>query len=158
MSGQIVKPLLIISHTPSPNTQALSEAVLRGALHQMEGGLKVVQRSPFETCAEDVLAAAAVILGTTENFGYMAGATKDFFDRCYNDLLGKTDALPYAIYIRAGLDGTGTEKAISGICSALKWKEVQAPLLCQGAYQEKFEEGCETLGATMIAGLSAGIF
>ena len=152
------KTLLIISHTPSANTQALSKAVIRGAQSQAGEDLKIVQLSPLATQASDVLNARGIILGTTENFGYMAGATKDFFDRCYYDLLDKTDALPYAIYIRAGLDGTGTKKAMTGICGALKWKEVQAPLICRGGYQNTFEQDCEQLGAAIAAGLSAGIF
>lgn len=150
--------LLIISHTPSPNTQLLNDAVIRGALGQIGVDLNIIHLSPFETTANDVLKARAVIFGTTENFGYMAGASKDFFDRCYYDLLGKTDGLPYAVYIRAGLDGTGTQKAIDGICGALKWKEVQTPLICQGKYQSSFEKDCERLGATMAAGLDAGIY
>ena len=150
--------LLIISHQPSPNTKTLAQAVQRGALSQAGDTLRIVQRSPFDTRASDVLSASGLIIGTTENFGYMAGATKDFFDRCYYDLLEKTDALPYAVYIRAGLDGTGTKRAISGICSALHWKEVQASMVCKGAYQDQFEADCEQLGAAMAAGISAGIF
>lgn len=131
---------------------------MRGALSQSGSKFNIVCLSPFDTTAADVLNARGIILGTTENFGYMAGATKDFFDRCYYDLLDKTDALSYAVYIRAGLDGTGTRKAITGICGALKWREVQAPLVCHGEYQNKFEDGCEQLGAAMAAGLGAGIF
>jgi len=154
----MVKTLLIITHAPSVNTRALRAALLRGALEQGGDVVQVKQLSPFDASAEDVLAAQGLILGTTENFGYMAGATKDFFDRCYYGMLDHSDALPYAMYIRAGLDGTGTRKAITGICNALKWKAVQAPLVLQGEYQASFKPQCEALGAAMAAGLEAGIF
>ncbi len=150
--------LLLISHTPSENTRTLSEAVLRGALSQTGSGLNIMRVTPFSAQAKDVLSARGLIIGTTENFGYMAGATKDFFDRCYYDLLDKTDALPYAVYIRAGLDGTGTKNALDGICGALKWKAVQEPLICKGEYRPSFEQDCEQLGAAMAAGIGAGIF
>jgi multimeric flavodoxin WrbA len=150
--------LLIITHAPSPNTKALSAALLKGALDHAGDTLEVKCISPFDATPDDVLQARGLILGTTENFGYMAGATKDFFDRCYYELLGKTDALPYAVYIRAGLDGTGATTAISSICKGLKWKPVQAPLILQGKYQHNFEQDCAALGAAMAAGLSAGIF
>jgi multimeric flavodoxin WrbA len=150
--------LLIISHAPSPNTKALRAALLGGAHEHADATLKVKCVSPFDATSDDVLKARGIILGTTENFGYMAGATKDFFDRCYYDLLGKTDAFPYCVYIRAGLDGTGATNAISSICKGLNWKQVQAPLVLQGKYKNSFEQQCEALGAAMAAGLCAGIF
>ena len=75
--------------------------------------------SPFDVSAADVSEAAAVIIGTTENIGYMAETAKDMFDRCYNDWLDSTDAKPVAIYIRAGLDGCN-QKRIDFICGGLK--------------------------------------
>jgi len=150
--------LLIIAHTPSSNTGSLSAALLRGAHEHADATLEVKCISPFEATSDDVLKARGVILGTTENFGYMAGATKDFFDRCYYELLGKTDALPYSVFIRAGLDGTGATNAIGSICKGLNWKQVQAPMVLRGKYKSSFEQECEALGATMAAGLGAGIF
>jgi NAD(P)H-dependent FMN reductase len=150
--------LLIITHAPSPNTRALRDALILGAQSQAGETLELKCMSPFDVTSEDVLNAQGLILGTTENFGYMAGATKDFFDRCYYDVIDQTAALPYAVYIRAGLDGTGATNAISNICSGLKWKQVQAPLVLQGKYQYDFEQQCEVLGAAMAAGLSAGVF
>ena len=60
---------------------------------------------------QDVLTANAVIIGTTENFGYMSGLIKDFFERIYYPCLEKTQALPWALYVRAGKDGAGALRA-----------------------------------------------
>jgi hypothetical protein len=150
------KRLLIVAHAPSENTVALRAAVQRGA--QSEAGIDVTVIPPLQAGPDDVLASQAVILGTTENLGYMSGALKDFFDRSYNALLEKTQGLPCALYIRAGSDGTGTRRGVETILTGLRWRAVQEPLLCKGPWQPAFVTQCEELGAAIAAGLSAGIF
>lgn len=152
------KRLLIVAHVPSPNTQALLDAVLRGARHPEVSGVTVRHVAPLAAGPEEVLAADAVILGTTENLGYMSGALKDFFDRSYYPILEKTQGLPYALYIRAGHDGTGTRRGVETIATGLRWRAVREPLICRGAFQESFITECEELGTLMAAGLEAGIF
>ena len=152
------KHLLIIAHVPSPNTTALRDAVLRGATSEEIEGVEARALTPFETQPDDVLWADALILGTTENLGYMSGALKDFFDRCYYPVIEETEGLPFACYIRAGLDGTGTKRAIESITGGLKWKPVQEIMICHGEWDEAFIDQCEELGMAMAAGLEAGIF
>lgn len=152
------KRLLVVAHTPSPNTRALTDAVLRGARHEDIGGIQVRHIPPLEAEPDDVRRADAIILGTTENFGYMSGALKDFFDRIYYPCLEETEGLPYALFIRAGLDGLGTRTAVERIVTGLKWRPVQDALILQGQYQEDFVTQCEELGMTIAAGLEAGIF
>jgi len=152
------KRLLLVAHAPSPNTRRLCEAVLLGARAAGADGIETLRIAPLEAGPDDVLAAQAVILGTTENLGYMSGALKDFFDRIYYPCLEKTRGLPYAAYIRAGQDGTGTRRAIESIATGLRWRAVQAPLVCRGAFDEAFVGRCEELGAAMAAGLDAGVF
>ena len=152
------KNLLIIAHAPSANTQQLRDAVLKGASHPDIENVEVVMRAPLETQPEDIIAADAIILGTTENFGYMAGLVKDVFDRCYYPCLEHTEGMPFAFYIRAGLDGTGTRKAIESITHGLRWKLGQEPLLFKGSWDEAFLAQCEELGMSMAAGLEAGVF
>lgn len=154
----MTKTLLIIAHTPSPNTIALREAAVAGASDPAVGDVSVRHLSPFDVQVEDVQTADAVIIGTTENIGYMAGATKDMFDRCYNDWLGHTDALPVALYIRAGLDGTATKRALISICGAQKWRLMAEPLILHGAWQEAYPEQVKELAMGCAAGLDAGIF
>jgi multimeric flavodoxin WrbA len=151
------KNLLIVAHNPSPNTQKLVEAALRGAQHEDIEGVTVRHVPPLQAVADDVLWADAIILGTTENFGYMSGALKDFFDRIYYPCLEQTEAMPFATYIRAGLDGTGTRIAIGKITSGLKWKPVQESIILHGEYRDEFEDQCEQLGMLMAASLEAGI-
>ncbi len=151
------KHLLIVAHNPSPNTQKLVEATLRGARHEDIGGVEVKHIPPLQATADDVLWADAIILGTTENFGYMSGALKDFFDRIYYPCLEQTEAMPFAAYIRAGLDGTGTKVAIGKITTGLRWKLVQESMILHGDYRAEFETQCEELGMLMAASLESGI-
>lgn len=151
------KQLLLIAHAPSPNTKKLADAVLRGARHPEIEAVDVRHVPPLEAGPDDVLAADAVILGTPENLAYMSGALKDFFDRSYPTLLDKTQGLPYALYIRAGNDGSGTQRAVETIVTGLRWRAVQAALICRGEFQEAFVDQCEELGMSMAAGLEAGI-
>jgi len=152
------KQLLIVAHAPSPNTQALVNALLKGTQHPDIKGVTSHWLPPLEATPEDVLAADAIILGTTENLGYMSGALKDFFDRCYYPVLEKKQGLPCALYIRAGSDGTGTRRAIESIVTGLRWNWVQKPLTLKGEWQNNFLERVETLGLTLAAGLENGIF
>ncbi len=152
------KRLLIVAHVPSPNTVALCDAVVRGARGAGADTVDILAQSPFDTQPEHVLNAGAVVLGTTENLGYMSGALKDFFDRCYYPCLDHTQGLAYALYIRAGQDGTGTRRGVETIVTGLRWRAVQDPLICRGEYRDEFVPQCEELGMYMAAGLDAGIF
>lgn len=156
-SVSMSKKLLIICHTPSKNTQSLADAILKGA-KTPNFDIKALCISPFQADSKHVQNADAIILGTTENFGYMSGAMKDFFDRIYYPCLENTQGTPYSLVVRAGIDGTGTINAVQKIIAGLKWTPMQAPLLCKGAYSVKFEEQCEELGLTIAAGLDAGIY
>lgn len=151
------KKLLIVAHAPSPNTLKLREAVEKGACHGDIENVDVKVLAPLDAGPDDVLDCHAIILGTTENLGYMSGALKDFFDRSYYPCLEKTQGLPFAYYIRAGHDGTGTQRAIESITTGLRWKRIQEPLLCRGEFQEAFPEQCQELGLYVAASLDAGL-
>jgi multimeric flavodoxin WrbA len=82
------------------------EAVKRGVA---DAGEDVELRAlpALDAGVDDLLWAHGLLIGTPEHFGYMAGAIKDFFDRTFYPVQGRVDALPYAIFISAGNDGTG---------------------------------------------------
>ncbi len=153
-----MRNLLIVSHSPSPNAQALTDAVENGARHEDIENIEIRVCPPLQAVADDVLWANGIILGTTENFGYMSGAMKDFFDRIYYPCLEKTQGLPYALFVKAGLDGQGAKTSIERIVTGLKWKQVQQTIICKGEFRSEFLQDCEELGMTMAAGLEAGIF
>ncbi len=153
-----MKRLLVVSHAPSPNTRRLTEAVMRGVAGAAAGVVAADCRSPFDAGVEDFRSASAVILGTTENFGYMSGALKDCFDRIYRDCLEHTEGMPYALFVRGGTDGTGARASVERIVGGLRWRPVQEPLVMRGDWQEQWLESVEELGAAMAAGLDAGVF
>lgn len=155
------RKLLIVAHTPSPNTVTLARSLLDGAEDPNIERVDVRLASPFDCTHEDVLDSDAVILFTTENFGYMSGALKDFFERIYYPCLEQEKsnaAKPYALVIRAGLDGTGTHIAVHKITSGLKWREIQPTTLCKGEYNPIFEQQCRELGMTVAASLDNDLY
>ncbi len=152
------KSLLIVCNTPSANTQALADATVAGASHHDIENVDVVFRSALQATSDDVLNCDGIIIGTTENFGYMSGLIKDFFERIYYPCIEHTEGLPYALYIRAGIDGQGTLTGVQKIITGLRWRPVQEPIVLQGDYQDEFTKQCEELGMSVAAGLDANIF
>lgn len=150
------KTLLIVYHAPSPNTQKLVEAMQRAASEVIEdvniSAVPALSCQPAETLKAD-----AILLFTTENLGYMSGGMKDFFDRNYYPCLEEKQGTPVVAVIRAGHDGTGTERALKTILTGLKWRWVQEPLICRGDWQEGFVDQCEELSQAFAASLEMGI-
>ena len=136
----------------------MAQAVIRGANRKDIEDVEVRVRDALEATQHDVLWADGYIFGTPENFGYMSGALKYFFDRVYYPCLDKISGRPYALFIRAGNDGSGALASISRIVTGLAIREVQDPVLIAGEFDETRLAECEELGMTMAAGLEAGIF
>ncbi len=153
-----MQTLLIVSNLPSPNTKKLVDAVVKGAKHQDVDSINVRFLEPLEACADDVLDSQAVIIGTTENFGYMSGQIKDFFERIYYPCLEKTQGLPYALFVKGGQDGTGARNSVEKIITGLRWRQVQETLIMKGEFQQQWLNLCEEFGLYMSAGLEANIF
>lgn len=152
------KSLLIVAHAPSGNTDLMVKALCSGAREIQSDQLIVRRQAALSTTAQDVLSSDAIILFTPENLGYMSGALKDFFDRIYYPVLEQKQGLPCAVVVRAGHDGTGTQKAIADILAGLRWRQVQAPLVCRGVWQDGFIVSCEELGKTLALGVAEGVF
>lgn len=152
-----MKQLLIIANAPSPNTRQLRDAAAHGAQHPDLEQTCCVVKDPLTAGPEDVMACDAILLGTTENLGYMSGALKDFFDRSYYPVIDKKQGLPCALYIRAGHDGTGTQRAVERIVSGLRWRWVQAPLILRGEWQPTFTNQAEELSMALAFSVESGI-
>ena len=136
----------------------MAEAVIAGAKHPDVTDVDVRVRSALEASTDDLLWCDGFILGTPENFGYMSGAMQYFLDRVFYPVEGKVDGKPFAIFVRAGNDGTGAISSMRRILTGLSVREVQEPVLIAGEFDESRLSECEELGLTMAAGLEAGVF
>ena len=118
----------------------------------------------------DVLGADGYLFATPENLGAISGLVKDFFDRTYYAVLDRIVGRPFAVVICAGSDGENAARQIVRIATGWRLKAVAPPLIVcthaqtPDAILRAKEIGtddlarCEKLGATIAAGLAAGIF
>lgn len=150
------KRLLIVYHSQSGNTGQLADAVHRGAVRIAE--VDTVIKRAFAAGTDELLACDALLLGTPENFGYMSGALKDFFDRTYYSCEGKLTGLPYAVFVSAGNDGTGAVREIGRIANGYGWKTVAEALIVRKGIGPDDLLRAEELGEAIAAGLAMGIF
>ena len=150
--------LLVVFHSRSGGTQALTDAVVTGATDDAIEGVDVVVQRAVDTTPDDVRACNAIIIGTPENFGYMSGALKDFFDRVFYEVIDDTPGLPYALFVKAGTDGEGAVRSIERLTTGLRWKAIAPPVVVTGDVTPDDLDRCVELGATMAAGLEAGMF
>ena len=136
----------------------MADAVIAGANSTEVDGVEVRVKPALEADADDLLWCDGFVLGTPENFGYMSGAMKVFLDRSYCPCEGKIIGKPYALFVRAGNDGSGAISSMQRILSGLAVREVQAPVLIAGEFDASRLAECEELGLTRAAGLEAGVF
>jgi multimeric flavodoxin WrbA len=150
--------LLIVYHSQSGRTEAMARAVWGGACDPLIESVDVRFLRAAAAGPDDLLWAHGLLLGTPENFGYMSGAMKDFFDRTFYPVEGRIQSLPYAAFVSAGNDGTGAIRAIRRIANGYPLKEVQEPLIARGDVTPDVLERCKELGLTLAAGLEASVF
>lgn len=148
--------LLIVYHSQTGHTQAMVEAAVRGAVGETALELRVLRAS--QAVVADLLWTDTLLLATPENFGYMAGALKDFFDRTFYPCQGLIQGLPYAVMVSAGNDGRGAVAAIERIARGYPFKPVAEPLIARGELTAEHLAECEQLGAALAAGTLMGIF
>ena len=153
-----MRHLLIVYHSSSGRTAELAEAVAAGARDPAVEDVETRMLRARDAGANDLLWAHGLLLGTPENFGYMSGALKDFFDRTFYPVEGRLQPLPYAAFISAGNDGTGALRAIRRIVGGYPFIEVQAPVIIVGDVTAAARERCRELGLTLAAGLEAGVY
>lgn len=136
----------------------MADAVIRGASHPDIENVELRVRDALEATADDLLWCDGFILGTPENFGYMSGAMKYFLDRVFYACENKVAGKPYALFVRAGNDGSGAISSINRILTGLAVRQVREPVLIAGEFDDSRLAECEELGMLLAAGLENDIF
>ncbi len=152
-----VTVLLVYGGQPGGRTERLCTAALAG-LKAAGEAFEVRERPALQATIDDLLWAQGILLATPEHFGYMSGALKHFFDRTFYPVEGRTEGRPYGLMVSAGNDGTGTVAAVERIVTGYRWRAVAPPVVVVGEPDAAALARCEELGATLVAGLEAGVF
>lgn len=148
--------ILIVYHSQTGHTKLMADAVCDGAKSIED--VEVVLKKAAEATLDDLLTCSGLAVGTPENFGYMSGMIKDFFDRTYGPAQDKVFRKPFVVFISAGNDGSGALRAIERIALGYKFKTVFQPVIAQGNITENILEQCRELGATLAGGCAMGIY
>ena len=151
--------ILVVYHSQTGNTEKMAKVVAEGAasIENTEVTLKLAA----DASLEDLLTCDGIAIGTPENFGYMSGAIKDFFDRTFYPAEGKVFRKPYVVFICAGNDGTGALNSIERIALGYQFKKVYAPVIArktEGGITDEVLDRCRELGQTIAGGIEAGIY
>jgi hypothetical protein len=154
-----MKRLLIVWHTQFGGTGQMAAAAIAGA--RSVPGVETIARHAHEADVADVLAADALLLGCSENFGGMAGMLKDFLERVYYPCEGKVDGRAWSHFVCCGNDGTGAIRGLERVATGLRLRRVHPGVLWRGGRTDAAQVvpddvlvQCRELGATMAAGLA----
>ena len=148
--------ILIVYHSQTGHTEKMAMAVAEGA--RAIEHTEVVLKKAGEATLEDLLTCSGLAIGTPENFGYMSGMIKDFFDRTFYEAQDKVFRKPYVVFISAGNDGSGALTAIERIAAGYKFKRVFPPVIAKGKVTEEDLDKCRELGGTLAGGCEMGIY
>ena len=160
-----MKKLLIVWHSMTGGSEALARAACAGA-----EDVEVQLLHADVAGAADMLAADGYLFVFPENLAAISGVMKAFFDRCYYPCLGRIEGRAYAVIVCAGSDGSNAVRQTERIATGWRLKKVadsiiicthaQTPeaILAAKSIPEADLVRARELGATLVAGLSLGVF
>lgn len=158
-----MKRLLIVYHTQFGATLQMAQSARDGA--QSIDSVDTRFMRAADAGVADLLEADALIIATSENFGGMAGIVKDFLERTYYPCEGRLEGRPYALIVCAGTDGTGAVRDVERVATGLRLREIAPALIYKSGVTAQqvivpadMLERCKDLGATLAAGVDAGIY
>ena len=171
----LMRHILVVHHSASGGTRQLVTAFCEHASDT--GGVQVLTRSASVVSAADVRNADALIIATPENFGYMAGSVKEFFDRVFYACMADTTALgggtqsvlagrPYSVLVCAGNDGSGAMQSVDRIITGWRMRKVHPGVIARrvggeagssrGALREEDLAASREMGQLFAEGLAMG--
>ena len=149
--------LLVLWAGQTSHTHALAAAAADAA--RLAAPAVTVRLLPARSAGlDDLLAADGVLFATPENFGYMAGALKDFFDRTFYPAQGHIEGRPYALLVSAGNDGRGAAASVERIVRGYPLTPVAPPLIVRGIPAASDLAAAAELGAALACELELGVF
>ena len=170
-----MKQILVVHHSASGGTRTLVSAFCEGASGTED--VEVLTRSASVASTSDLKRADALVIATPENFGYMAGSVKEFFDRTFYACMADTTqegggsasllaGRAYSVLVCAGNDGSGAMQSIDRIVTGWRMRKVHPGVIARrvggeagssrGALREEDLAACRELGQLLAEGLAMG--
>lgn len=157
--------LLIVHHSPTAGTRALTAQVVAGARDEAITGIEVEVAEALSVELASVDAADGFLLGTSANFGYMSGALKHFFDSHFLTMGGALaddgsgtptsgGRKPFGLWVHGRYDTTGAVRSVLAIAGALPWRQAAEVLSVLGEPSVEQRASAYELGGTIAALLS----
>ena len=150
--------LLIAYHSQSGTSAILAQRAWRAAFAATDGDMPVELQRCVDAGAAEVAGASGLLLVCAENSGRLAGAAKDFLDRAFYPLNGRSMTIPYALLVSAGNDGRGAVAEAQRIFRGIPFTQALEPRIIRGLPTAADLEGVDEFAAGFAAGLEMGIF
>lgn len=158
-----MKELLLVWHSQFGGTAQMAQAAHAGAV--ATGLVTVSYRHAREAGVDDLLRCDALLIATSENFGSLAGMTKDFLERVYYPCEGRVAGKAYTVLVCAGTDGTGAMFQTDRIATGLALRKVHPGIVYKSGLTAQRQVipadvlgQCRDVGALLAGGLDVGIF
>ena len=158
-----MKRLLIVYHTQFGATLQMAEAAAAGA--RTIADVATALHRAADAGVDDLLAADALLLATSENFGGMAGSVKDFLERVYYPCEDRLAGRGYSTLVCAGTDGLGALRDVDRVATGLRLVRAHPGVLHRSGLTAQpyvvptaVLAQCAEAGATLAAGLASGLW
>jgi NAD(P)H-dependent FMN reductase len=134
--------LLIVWHSRTGATKQMVDSIEQGARDAAESmdcgeSLRLIALPARRTMASDLISADGYLFCAPENLASVSGEMKEFFDRCYYDVLDSIAGRPYALAVSAGSDGSGAARQMARIATGWRLKAIAEPLIIGSGAQTR---------------------